>query len=326
MFIDFLLEGERIEKKPKISVVIPARNEEDVIERSVRSLLNQTAKPYEIIVVNDGSTDATRGIVEKLGKEDGRVKLINFDRGHSAAFARNRGAEAARGDVVYFQDSDIVVDDRGLIEKVGEVFQDESIGAVLTGGGGEYKTFLQKCQEVRAVMSNLFFKASGRKIEYISGIRRKLFSELGGFNEKIFYYEDRELGRRVAERTRIPFVKVGIRHIEPSTLSEIVRQARYVGKGASTYNLVKENPLVLLYPPYPFFWLLFATCVMLSFLSSIFAYVVAFMFMVLIVEAVVAYFLTGMLLPSICFVFFISPLRAFLISYSFLLDKLNSLR
>lgn len=97
MFINFLLEGERIEKKLKISVVIPARNEEDVIERSVRSLLNQTVKPYEIIVVNDGSTDATREIVEKLGKEEGRVKLINFDRGHSAAFARNRGRRLQEG-------------------------------------------------------------------------------------------------------------------------------------------------------------------------------------------------------------------------------------
>lgn len=226
--------------------------------------------------------------------------------------------------MVYFQDSDIVVDDRGLIEKVGEVFQNESIGAVRTGGGGEYKTFLQRCQEVRAVMSNLFFKASGTKIEYISGIRRKLFSELGGFNERIFYYEDRELGRRVAERTRIPFVKVGIRHIEPSTLSEIVRQARYVGKGASTYNLINENPLVLLYPPYPFFWLIFAACILLSVLNSIFLYLLALMLLVLVAEVIVAYYLTRMLLPSICFVFFISPLRAVLITYSFLLNRLKT--
>jgi len=312
-----------IEKQPKISVIIPARNEEDVIERCLRSLLNQKVKPYEIIVVNDGSTDRTKEIVERMMKREKRIRLINFEEGHSAAFARNRGAEAARGDVVYFLDADVEVDDKELIGEIAKAFEDEGIGAVAVGGKGEYKTFLQKCQHVRAVMSNLLFKTISRYPKYANAVRKDIFDMVGGFDERIFYYEDREFGKKIAEKTKIGEVKVNPKHIEPSTLSEIVRQAKYAGRGISTYNLVKENPLVLLYPPYPFFWFVFTLCILLSFLNNVFVYAVALMFLVLLAEVAVAYYLTGMLLPSICFVFFISPLRAFVIAYSFLVSKLK---
>lgn len=288
------------------------------------SCLDQTTKPYEIIVVNDGSTDRTRRIVERLGREDRGVKLLNFDNGHSAAFARNRGAEAAKGDIVYFLDADIIVEDRDFISKLEKTFQNEKVGAMLSGYGGDYKTFLQKCQGVRTMMSNLFFRASGMRINYVSGVRRKLFEEMGGFNEKIFYYEDRELGDRIARRTKIPVVLVNLRHVEPSTLSEIARQARYVGKGVSTYNLIKENPLVLIYPPYPFFWLIFVACVLLSFVNIISLYILALLFLILVIEFVVASYISRMILPSLCFVFFISPFRAFLITCSFLRNKLKA--
>ncbi|MCX6776236.1 MAG: glycosyltransferase family 2 protein [Candidatus Micrarchaeota archaeon] len=304
---------------------MPARNEEDVIERCVRSCLDQTAKPYEIIVVNDGSTDRTREIVEGLMQKNKVVKLLNFESGHSAAFARNRGAEAAKGDIVYFLDADIIVEDRNFISKLEKTFQNEKVGAMLSGTPGDYKTFLQKCQGVRTMMSNLFFRASGMRINYVTGIRRKLFEEVGGFNEKIFYYEDRELGNRIASRMEIPMVIMKLRHVEPSTLSEIARQARYVGKGVSTYGIIKENPLVLVYPPYPFFWIVFIACVLLSFVNIIFLYILALLFLILIIEFIIASYISRMILPSLCFVFFISPLRAFLITYSFLRNKLKAL-
>ncbi|MEM3556183.1 MAG: glycosyltransferase, partial [Candidatus Micrarchaeia archaeon] len=255
-------------------------------------------------------------------KKEKRVKLINFDKGHSAAFARNRGAEAARGDVVYFIDADVEIEDKMLIKSIVDAFEG-GVGAVAVGGKGEHRTFLQKCQHVRAVMSNLFFKATHSYPQYVNALRKDIFDAAGGFDEKIFYYEDRDFGRKIAKLTKIGEVKTAPKHLEPSTLSEIIRQAKYVGKGVSTYNLIKENPLVLIYPPYPFFWLVFAACILLSFLNSIFVYAVAFIFFVLLAEVAVAYYLTRMLLPSICFVFFISPLRAFVITYSFILNKLK---
>ncbi|MEM3399961.1 MAG: glycosyltransferase family A protein, partial [Candidatus Micrarchaeia archaeon] len=109
---------------PSVSIVIPAHNEERTIEGCVRSCLSQKIKPHEIIVVNDGSTDRTREIVEEIAKEHPEVKILNFERGHSAAFARNRGAEKATGDVLVFIDADVTLLDEDFVEKVARVFVD----------------------------------------------------------------------------------------------------------------------------------------------------------------------------------------------------------
>lgn len=101
-------------KTPKFSVIIPAHNEEDVIERAIKSILNQTYQNFEIIISNDGSTDKTKEIVENLIKKDKRIKILNQDKGHSAAFARNWGAEKAKGEILIFLDADTFISTNAL--------------------------------------------------------------------------------------------------------------------------------------------------------------------------------------------------------------------
>lgn len=88
-----------------ISVVMPVYNVQDCLESSVYSVLNQTLKNLEVILVNDGSTDNSGQICAKIASKDERVKVINQpNRGVSAA--RNTGLEAATGDYIVFIDSD----------------------------------------------------------------------------------------------------------------------------------------------------------------------------------------------------------------------------
>ena len=65
--------------KPKISVIIPAYNAQKYIRESINSILNQTLKPFEIIVVNDGSTDETRNIIGKWSQKESLIHLITQD-------------------------------------------------------------------------------------------------------------------------------------------------------------------------------------------------------------------------------------------------------
>ena len=89
---------------PKISVVIPTYNEACFLPRSINSVLNQTYKNIEVIVVNDGSSDDTESVVNSFS-DTGRVKLIN-QVNSGVSRARNNGVENSSGELIAFIDSD----------------------------------------------------------------------------------------------------------------------------------------------------------------------------------------------------------------------------
>lgn len=88
-----------------ISVIIPVYNNENEIRRSIKSIQEQTYKDLEIIIINDGSSDNSREIIEELMLTDSRIKLINTpNQGQSQA--RNLGVSKASGDWILFLDAD----------------------------------------------------------------------------------------------------------------------------------------------------------------------------------------------------------------------------
>ena len=88
-----------------ISVIMPAYNVKKYIARSVDSVLAQTYGDFELLVVDDGSTDGTGKVAEALSEKDSRIIVIHQNNGGAAA-ARNKGLEAAKGEFVAFLDSD----------------------------------------------------------------------------------------------------------------------------------------------------------------------------------------------------------------------------
>jgi glycosyltransferase involved in cell wall biosynthesis len=91
------------EKRPEISVIVPVYNGEKFIAETIKSVLNQTFKDFELIIVNDGSTDKTLDIVNKF--RDGRIRVFSFENQGSYA-ARNQGLRLSRGRYVSFIDAD----------------------------------------------------------------------------------------------------------------------------------------------------------------------------------------------------------------------------
>ncbi|MGL5963481.1 MAG: glycosyltransferase family 2 protein [Fusobacteriaceae bacterium] len=91
--------------KLKLSVIIPAYNVENYIERCIESVCNQTEKNLEIIVVNDGSTDKTKKKLEKFQKKDKRIIVINKVNGGLSS-ARNAGINIAKGEYICHLDGD----------------------------------------------------------------------------------------------------------------------------------------------------------------------------------------------------------------------------
>lgn len=87
-----------------ISVIIPTFNRSTVIERSIRSVLNQSIGDLEIIVVDDNSNDNTEDIVKSI--QDDRIKFVKLEQNKGACYARNEGIKRASGRYIAFQDSD----------------------------------------------------------------------------------------------------------------------------------------------------------------------------------------------------------------------------
>ena len=92
-------------QSPKISVIIPVYNTEKYVENSIRSIMNQTYKNLEIICVNDGSTDNSMEVLERLKKEDDRITIID-KKNEGQGIARNKGLEISSGEWISFIDSD----------------------------------------------------------------------------------------------------------------------------------------------------------------------------------------------------------------------------
>ena len=91
---------------PKVSIIIPVYNVEDYLDEAMQSLLTQSFSDFEIIAVNDGSTDGSLSILERYASKDKRITVISqSNQGQSAA--RNVALRHSSGNYIYFMDSDM---------------------------------------------------------------------------------------------------------------------------------------------------------------------------------------------------------------------------
>lgn len=98
-----------IEESPLVSIIVPIYNVGQYIEKCIKSIMNQDCENIEIILVNDGSTDDSGAIVDRIAQTDSRVIVIHKSNG-GVSSARNSGLDAAKGEYVLFVDGDDYVE------------------------------------------------------------------------------------------------------------------------------------------------------------------------------------------------------------------------
>lgn len=101
---------------PKFSIIIPVYNVKDYIDKSLNSVISQTEKDFEAIVVDDGSTDESSLKCDEFSKKDKRIKVIHKNNG-GLSDARNEGVKKAKGDYIIFLDSDDYMD-KDLLKEI----------------------------------------------------------------------------------------------------------------------------------------------------------------------------------------------------------------
>jgi len=201
--------------KPRISVVIPAYNSAATIGECLAGMGRQTfaASDFETIVADDGSTDGTPDVAERPG-----VRVLRLEHRGPAA-TRNRGALAARGDLLLFTDADCVPDP-DWVEAMARIFEDPTVAAVKgvyrSGQDGLTSRFAQVEFEDRY---ELLDRAGATDMvdTHCAGFRAELFRRCGGFDERfpVANNEDTDLSYRLAAGGhRLVFSRsAGVRHL-----------------------------------------------------------------------------------------------------------------
>lgn len=199
----------------KFSVIIPLYNKEPHVKRALDSVINQTVQDFEIIVVNDGSTDKSADVVKTFS--DARIRLIN-QKNAGVSVARNRGINEAKSELITFLDADDewMPDYLETILRLREKYP--CAGLYATSLKTEFidNVLMDKDEELRKLIPDEglilnFFKVnlkdiSHKDIFYTSSVTvpKKIFLELGGFQTGFWWGEDIDMWGRIA--LKHPFV------------------------------------------------------------------------------------------------------------------------
>lgn len=198
------------DKSPLISIIVPCYNYASYLQDSIGSIIGQTYKNWECLVIDDGSTDNSREIIEKFSAQDSRIKYIN-QKNAGPTVARNHGIKLAKGEFIQFLDADDLLETKKLETHLARF--NEGDYDIVYGG---VKYFLSpdrsKLYDSEDLKSGYWMKdlsGSGEKmiLELLKGnimetsaplIRRGLFDRLGLMNEDLLFNEDWELWARFA--------------------------------------------------------------------------------------------------------------------------------
>lgn len=117
---------------PEVSIIMPAYNIEAYIAKAIESVKHQTFQNWELIIVNDASTDSTYDIIKEIAEEDPRFKIINKEQNEGLSQARNDAIMMAKGKYIVFLDSDDWID-RDFLEKMWQLIKENDVEMVQCG-------------------------------------------------------------------------------------------------------------------------------------------------------------------------------------------------
>ncbi len=238
--------------RPKISVVIPARNEAAKIEQCLKAVFSQSLKPYEVIIVDGHSTDET------VGKARNFLVKIFYEGAQSIACARQIGTERAKGEYIAFTDADCIPDKEWLRNLIKEF--DTGIigvgGATKNTGDSLWEksinlsmgTFLggAKTPQGRFFKNKRFLRSIGG---FNSVYRKQDILKVGGFNIKLPGGEDLELNKKLYKKGKLLYTPEAIvLHQHGWTVGKFAKKMYRYGKERGViraWDLQVIPPLVI---------------------------------------------------------------------------------
>ncbi len=181
----------------KASILMPVYNAEKYLAESVQSILNQTFKDFELIIINDGSTDSSLEIAKNIN--DARINILNLEKNIGDALAMNKGIGKASGEYIFRMDSDDIASPTKIEKQIK--YMDEHPDCVVCGtwiqSFGRQNTLYDYASESANIKSNLlFFNCLAHPSV---GIRKKFLNDTGLLYTKEFpHAEDFDLLTKIS--------------------------------------------------------------------------------------------------------------------------------
>ena len=187
--------------QPLISVIMPVYNRKDVVMNAIESVLNQTYENFELVVVDDASTDGTTELLKLIDND--KVKIIFHESNKYASGARNTGLKNASGEIIAYLDSDNLLDERYLAATVGAFLELPDADAIYSA---QYR-----CETYDSTPFAVQFAAFNKSLLHNHNFidmncfahKREVYENIGGFDETLKGADDWELILRVSNHYKI---------------------------------------------------------------------------------------------------------------------------
>lgn len=195
---------------PRISVILPTFNREQFIADAIQSVLSQSYRDFELIVVDDGSTDRTAEIVSSI--RDPRLASVRQEnRGRS--YARNVALNLAQGEFVAFLDSDDLYVPGKLEMQAAYMDRHPEAGMIYTSArcidqqGHDLPARYRATHSGKIYKHIAFFRPVTITLPTVM-VRRELLTKVGGFDDRMSRFEDTDMWRRLSKETIIHAIDV----------------------------------------------------------------------------------------------------------------------
>jgi len=247
-----------IEKQPLVSVIMPCYNGEKFIAEAIESVLNQTYQNWELIIIDDGSTDNSKKIIKQYRIADKRIQYIQHKKNKGIPFARNTGIKVSNGEFITLLDQD----DKWLPNKLdlqlnkfytskpktglvfGNINTTDSYGNTICKSKNIKINFAKINQ--RDLIRHLFLNCFIPSITVM--FKRECIKEVGGFDESILWGgDDYDLWLRLANKFKFAYINkvLGIRRLHRNNYSATEKMVR--GQIQLIEEIVKRNHFLYKY-------------------------------------------------------------------------------
>ncbi len=228
-----------------ISAIIPAYNEEDTIKSCLETLERQSYSSIEIIVVDDGSSDSTRKIIEDFSS----IKLLTQNH-KGPGPARNLGASNSKGEILVFVDADMTFDKNFIRDLIKPISDGQTIGTFSKNEMVKNRDNIwSNCWNINKNLpkERMIAKNYPNEAPVFRAILKSEFEKAGGFDESGQYTDDWSLSRKLGKKSTACEGAVYY-HYNPQTLGEVWQQARWIGKNEFIAgNFLRKFKSLILY-------------------------------------------------------------------------------